>query len=139
GSDVTLLFQLKAPELFRKRMDALLDDAAKSRPDAKRESGEYDGVPFVQVTTPDRAISVFSAYPAPNLHVRTNSVIAFRRVLDAIKVNGATRLGDSAEFAFIRTLLPAGAAEADGFVYLSDPLIRWLVSPKLKMSERRRM
>src|SRR5262249_46840145 len=37
-----------------------------------------------------------------------------------------------------RTLMPYRAAEEDGFVYLSDPFIRRLVGPELKITERRR-
>ena len=35
--------------------------------------------------------------------------------------------------------MPRGAAEEDGFVYLSDPFIRRLVGPQLKLTERRRV
>jgi hypothetical protein len=144
GSDVTLLFRAKQPDVLKKRMDGFLDDAIKARPDAKRSEGEYLGVRYVHVTTPERDIHVFSAYPEPGLHVRSNSKAGLRRVLEAIR--GKTpdgkvvrRLGDSTEFAYIRTLMPRGAKEEDGFIYLSDPFIRHLVGPTLKLTERRRM
>ena len=35
--------------------------------------------------------------------------------------------------------MPRGAKEEDGFVYMSDPFIRHMVGPQLKLSERRRM
>jgi prepilin-type processing-associated H-X9-DG protein len=144
GSDVTLLFRFKQPEVFKARMDGFLANAAKSRPDAQRTSGKYLGIDYVHLATPDRAIHVFSAYPSPDLHVRSNSKVAFQRILEAIQgrgVNGKPirRLGGTAEFAYIRTLLPRGAPEEDGFVYLSDPFIRRLVGPELKLTERRRM
>jgi len=87
---------------------------------------------------------VYSAYSAPDLHVRSNSLVALRRVVEAIQgktVEGqpVRRLGDTAEFAYIRTILPQGAKEEDGLVYLSDPFIRKLVGPQLKLTERRRM
>src|ERR671935_2781354 len=41
--------------------------------------------------------------------------------------------------AYIRTLMPRGAKEEDGFIYLSDPFIRRLVGPQLKLTERRRV
>ena len=47
--------------------------AEKSVPDARRSEGEYLGVRYMHVTSPDRAVHVFSAYPAPDLHVRSNS------------------------------------------------------------------
>ena len=144
GSDVTLLFRAKQPDVLKKRMDGFLDDAIKSRPDAKRREGEFLGVPYVQVSTPERDIHVFSAYPQPGLHVRSNSKLGMYRVLEAIKGQtsdgkAVRRLGDSTEYAYIRTLMPRGAKEEDGFIYLSDPFIRHLVGPTLKLTERRRM
>src|SRR6185295_9416625 len=114
----TLLFRLKQPALFRAQMDKFLTTAA-GKPEAKRSTGKYQGVDFAAVETPDRRIHVFSAYPSSNLHVRSNSRKALERVIDAIKgrsANGSPveRLGDTSEFAYIRTLLPADAKEEDG-------------------------
>ena len=130
GTDVTLLFAVKQPEVFKLRMDGFLEAAAKSRPDAVRSTGKILGVDYVAVSTPDRAISAWSAYPRPNLHVRSNSKAALARVLAAIDGRqGVARLGDAAEFKYIRTLMPRGDEREDGFVYLSDPFIRRIVGP----------
>src|SRR5262249_54351029 len=43
------------------------------------------------------------------------------------------------EFAYIRTLMKRGDNQEDGFVYLSDPFIRRLVGPQVKLTERRRV
>ncbi len=140
GSDFTLIFRVKQPEVFKARMDAYLEAAAKSREDAVRSTGKIEGVGFVQVSTPDRAIAVFSAYPKPDLHVRSNSRAAMQRVLRAIAGTGDVgRLGESTEFKYIRTLMVRGDEKEDGFIYLSDPFIRRLVGPELKLTERRRM
>lgn len=144
GSDVTLLFRFTQPALFKSRMDGFLDNAQRRNPDAKKTTGTFLGIDFVHVETPDRSVNVYAAYPAPDLHVRSNSRPAFERVLEAIRGEAADgqavhRLGDSAEFAYIRTLFPRGAPEEDGFVYLSDPFIRRLVGPQLKLTEQRRM
>jgi hypothetical protein len=144
GSDVTMLFRFKQSELFRERMEAFLVNAEKARPDAKRVTGKYLDVDYVELATPDRDINVFAAYPAPGLYIRSNSKVAFYRILEAIQGKAAdgkaiSRLGDSDEFAYIRTLMPRGAKEEDGFVYLSDPFIRKLVGPQVKLTERRRM
>jgi hypothetical protein len=144
GSDVTMLFRFKQPELFRERMESFLANAERDRPDARRAAGKYLGIDYVELATPDRDINVFAAYPAPGLHIRSNSKAAFYRVLEAIQGKAADgkairRLGDSDEFAYIRTLMPRGAKEEDGFVYLSDPFIRKLVGPQIKLTERRRV
>jgi hypothetical protein len=101
-------------------------------------------VEYVHLETPDHSLCVYSAYPAADLHVRGNSRVAFERVLAAIAgkdADGKTvrRLGDTAEFQYIRTIMPRGAKEEDGFVYLSDPFIRRLMGPTVKLTERRRM
>ncbi|HEX8292006.1 MAG TPA: hypothetical protein VF570_09645, partial [Pyrinomonadaceae bacterium] len=144
GSDVTLLFRVKQPLIFRGRMDDFIENAARSRPDARRETGAYLGVDYVRLQTPERDVSVISAYPEEGLHVRSNSLAAFRRVVEAVKGKTADgravrRLGDTSEFAYIRTLMPRGDAREDGFVYLSDPFIRRLMGPSLKLTERRRL
>jgi hypothetical protein len=144
GSDVTILFQVKQPEIFKARMDSFMADAVKAHADARRAEGNYMGVSFVQLETPDRALSVYAADPAPDIHVRSNSRAALERIIEAIKGQRADgqkvrRLGEAAEFAYIRTLMPRGAKEEDGLIYLSDPFIRRLVGPQLKLTERRRM
>jgi hypothetical protein len=144
GSDVTLIFKAKKPDLLKARMDGFLSDAMRTHKDAERTEGEYLGVKYVHITTPERQVHVFSAYPEPDFHVRSNSKVAFERVLAAIK--GKTpdgkpvaRLGESKECRYIRTIMPRGAKEEDGFIYLSDPFIRRLVGPVVKLTERRRM
>jgi hypothetical protein len=144
GSDVTLLFRFKQPAVFRARMNRFLDSAQNSRPEAKRAEGTVLGIPYVHVGTPDRAIHVFSAYPQENLHVRSNSLAGLTRVLEAVQGKTADgkqvrRLGDTDELAYVRTLMERGAAEEDGFIYLSDPFIRRLVGPQVKLTEARRM
>jgi hypothetical protein len=140
GSDVTILFQLKQPEVFRTRMDGFLAAAEKSRNGAVRSTGKIGDVEYVSITTPDRAIHAFSAYPRANLHVRSNSKVALERVLKSIAGDkSVARMGESTEFKYIRTLMLRGDKREDGLVYLSDPFIRKLVGPELKLTEARRI
>ncbi len=140
GTDVTILFRLKQPKVFRVRMDGFLLEAEKSRPDAVRTTGTIDGVEYVYVATPDRAIHAFSAYPRPDLHVRSNSKAGLERVLKAIAGGkDVERLGETTELKYIRTLFEQGDPREDVLVYLSDPFIRRQVSAQVKLTERRRM
>jgi hypothetical protein len=144
GSDVTLLFRAKSPDALKARLDGFLNNAAKAHPDAKRTTGKYGAVEYVHLETPDRALCVYSAYPSADLHVRSNSQVALERVLATVAGKDADgkavrRLGDTPEFQYIRTLMPRGAKEEDGFVYLSDPFIRRLMGPTVKLTERRRV
>ncbi|MBW3539090.1 MAG: hypothetical protein KY476_02360 [Planctomycetes bacterium] len=143
GSDVTLIFQVKQPAVFKTRMDQFLGEAAAVE-HAARSEGEFRGVKYVHVTTPDRSVHVFSAYPREDLHVRSNSIVGLTRVLAAIEGKDRdgqpiTTLGNTDEFKYIRTLMPAGAEEEDVLIYLSDPFIRNVVGPRLKLTERRRL
>jgi hypothetical protein len=140
GTDVTMLFSVKQPEVFKLRMDGFLAAAEKAHPEATRTTGKIGDIPYVQVSTPDRTVNAFSAYPKPDLHVRSNSKAAMERVLRAIAGGkGTPRLGDATEFKYIRTLMVRGDKREDGFVYLSDPFIRRLVGPEVKLTERRRL
>src|SRR5262249_41709763 len=144
GSDVTLLFRLSRPEIFKARMEAFAKNARKRRPDVTSTNGKFLGIDYQHLSTADREVSVYAAYPEEGLHVRSNSKAAFQRILEAIQGKTAAgqpvrRLGETEEFKYIRRLMPRGAKEEDGFVYLSDPFIRRLVGPQLKLTERRRM
>ena len=140
GSDITVIFRLKQPAVFRMRMDGFLAEAQQSRADATRTTGTIEGVDYVQIATPDRAIHVFSAYPKPDLHVRSNSKVGLARVLRAIAGTGEVeRLGETTEYKYIRTLMVRGDKREDGFVYLSDPFIRRMVGPEVKLTEQRRV
>ncbi len=141
GSDVTLLFRVRQPAVFKTQMDGFLTRAEQNTPGAVQERGVYRGVPFVHLTAPGRTVHVYSAYPAADLHVRSNSLVAIQRVLDVIvgaRASEHVALGDTDEFAYISTLLPYGAEEEDGLIYLSDPFIRHMVGPQLKLTESRR-
>src|SRR6185436_3915016 len=101
-------------------------------------------VPYIHLTSPERRVHVFSAYPQAGLHVRSNSLVGLQRVLETIlgkKADGkpAARLGETDEYRYMRTLFPYGAKEEDGFIYLSDPFIRRIIGPSVKLTERRRL
>jgi hypothetical protein len=143
GSDVTMLFHAQQPPLLRAKMDQFLATAENGYDDAVRTKGYYQGVEYVHVTTPDRRVHVYSAYPKPELHVRSNSLKALERVLEAIaghNPGGAKveRLGETDEFRYVRTILKPGAEEEDGLVYLSDRFVRRLMSAQVRLTQRRR-
>ncbi|QEG42616.1 DUF1559 family PulG-like putative transporter [Roseimaritima ulvae] len=140
GTDVSLLFEVKQRVLFRARMELFLQAAAQPYPDAVRSEGTLNGVPYTKLATPDRRVHVLEAELAPNLFVRSNSLAALRRIIEVHQGrNAAGSLGESLEFQYIRTLMETDADDEDVFVYLSDPFIRRLVGPQLKLTVLRRM
>lgn len=142
GSDITLLFRYQQPLVFNTQMETFLANAIQATPGAKRSQGKYRGIEYESVTSPDRRLSVYSAYVGDDLHLRSNSLIGLQRVIDTFEGDLSHRrpnLSDSDEFKYIRTLMPFGAKEEDGLIYLSDPFIRRLTGPTLKLTERRRV
>ncbi len=139
GSDVTVLLQLRRPEDFRRAYaDRTLDAATRAHGEVQRSEGKLLGVDYIELRTPDRALSIYAASPRPDLYVRSNSKVALRRVLEAVLGKTARRLGDSAELRYLRTLMPAKADE-DGILYVSEAFLRHLISPQLRLTERRRL
>jgi hypothetical protein len=144
GSDVTVLVRLKQPAFTRPQMEAALFAAAKKYPDLRREEGKILGIPYVYLSSLDRSISVVSAAPQPELHIRSTSKAGLERVLAALlgkDANGRAvrRLGETDEFTHLRTIYPAGAPQEDGLVYLSEAFLRRLFGPELQLTERRRL
>ena len=135
GSDLTILAEVKDAALFASLVDPAYAQAVKAG--LKETHGKHAGFAYRGVAAPGRTIHVYLAEPTPGLHVRSNSLPGLKRVLDTI-ARKTPALGDSDEFRFVRTLMPLGAAEEDGIVYLSDPFVRRMVSAQVRLVERRR-
>ncbi len=144
GTDATLIMRLTQPTTVRVVLAQLMAAQMAQHPDAKMTKGTFLNIPFTHVTTPDRSIHVFAADPTDDLHIRSNSRVALERILRTIlnKPEGAEkiqRLSDTDEFRYIRTLMPLGAEDENGFVYMSDPFIRNLIGPQKKLTQRNRL
>lgn len=139
GSDVTLLVQGEKLVGMRQWLEGL-----SKKQGTKKLTGKYLDVNFTLTTAADRSVHVYAADPRPDLHIRSTSLPAFQKVLSAIagkneKGDAVKRLGETTEFAYIRTILPRAASEEDGLVYLSDPFIRRLLGPQVKLTQQHRL
>lgn len=140
GSDITLLVQGEKLVALRQWLDA----ASAKQAGVNRTEGKYLDINYVHTTNADRTVHFYAADPKPDLHVRSNSLPAFQKVLATIagkndKGDTAKNLGESTEFAYIRTIMPRGAEDEDGLIYLSDPCIRRLLGPRVKLTQQRRL
>lgn len=140
GSDVTLLVQGKGLNSIRQ----WLDRTTQHKPGTVRTTGKYLEYDYTFALSSKLNLHVYAADPRPDLHVRSTSLPAFQKVLAAIAGKNeagkpVNRLGETAEFAYIRTILPRGAQEEDGLIYLSDPFIRRLLGPQVKLSQHQRL
>lgn len=140
GSDITLLVQGEKLVTLRQWLDA----ASAKQAGVSRTEGKYLDINYVHTTSADRTVHFYAADPKPDLHIRSNSLPAFQKVLATIagkndKGEAVKNLGDSTEFAYIRTIMPRGAEDEDGLIYLSDPCIRRLLGPRVKLTQQRRL
>ncbi|QDU89106.1 hypothetical protein Pla175_24920 [Pirellulimonas nuda] len=145
GSDVTLLVRFEPGSDARRLLDQGLAAARRSHPSARVSHGQYAGVAYTHVTTSDRSVHAFTAYPRDDVHLRSNSLLAMQQLIDTMvgadqggAPAGRASLGASAEFRYVRTVYAYGAEEEDVLVYLSDPFIRRLMGPASKITEMRR-
>lgn len=134
GSDVTVLF-LGGAESIASLQNGINDEA--QRLGLECESFKHDQLECVRVQNADATVRMFATNLNPNLHIRSNSLAAMKRIATAAKHD--TNLGATAEFAYIRTLIPWDKTSEDVFVYFSDPFVHRLISPGLRLTERRRM
>ena len=137
GSDLTIIFQLKAAPIFEAAVARYLDEARKQHPDLTEGQDVYEGTSIQHLITPDKAVRCYRA-KLGDYFLYSNSPVAIRRSIDAHKGKG-TSIAQSLDFAYIRTLYPLGAEEEDGFIFLSDPFIRALVGPRIRIAEKRRL
>lgn len=144
GTDATLIMRLNQPQLIRPQLYQMLASAAAEHPGLAWTDGTINGIKFRHAKTADGTVDVYVADPTDDLHVRSNSKVALERILHTIvgpTAPGSTSksLAQSDEFRYIRTLMPLGAEEEDGFVYLSDPFIRNLIGAEKKLTQRNRL
>jgi hypothetical protein len=138
GSDLTILFHLANPKLFKAAVEPFIKEARqKFRAKLKEEKADYQNVTIESYVTPLREVSLHRAFLG-DVAVYSNSPAGIRRVID-VSGDKLKPLADSLDFQYMRTVFRADDKDADGFVFLSDPFIRNLVGPALRIKERRRL
>jgi hypothetical protein len=137
GSDLTMILRLRQPEVFRKAAAGWLEDARKAHADLTEAEFNYRGHKIAARYASDRGVSSFVAEHAGYV-VYSNSHRAIRRCLDAA-VGAAPSLYDSLDYRYVSTILPPSAAANAGYFFVPEAMIRRLVGPAAKISEKRRL
>ncbi len=88
------------------------------------------------VNTPNDQQSFWCIYE--NLLIISSYKSEVENILKMVKNNGQESLGKSAEFRYMLTQLPI-TSQTRVYTYISDPFIRRLVGPKVKISQFRRL
>jgi len=137
GSDLSVIFQVKARPVFERAVARYLEEARGKRPDLQQGQDAYENVTIERFATADGGVRCFRAW-LDEFCVYSNSPIAVRRIIDAYHGRRPS-LAKSLDFVYMRTVYPLGAREEDGFVFLSDPFIRAIVGPRIRVAEKRRL
>jgi len=144
GCDLTVLFRMTGRPVLEAYRTARVAEARRTHPDLKLETFQYQKISVSSASLPSGEIhSCFALLD--DWAIFSNSRTALLRVLDVAK-GKAPSLADAPDFRYMRTIFPAPGEPAraaaqrgeTGFLYLSDPHIRYLVGPELKIKGQRR-
>lgn len=137
GTDVTILFRVKKPELFEKEADRWLAEVNAKRPDLVKREFNYHGHKLAARYTDDRMVSSFVVRHGNHV-VYSNSHVAIRKMVDTI--NGTVpRLMDAEDYRYVSTLLAPSNDPDCGYFFASEKFIREQSKAAMKISEKRRM
>jgi hypothetical protein len=137
GTDMTLLFQLTNADVFRQAADEWLAQVKEKHREVVEREVNYRGHRISARYTPDRQVSSFLLYK-DGMAVFSNSPVAMRRIIDA-SLGVLPNLYDALDFQYVTTLLPPQNSAKTAYLYGSEAFLKYLVSPKFKIAEKRRL
>ncbi len=137
GTDLTMIFRLKQPEVFDKAAAGWLEEVRKKYPELVSREFNYRGHRVTVHYTKDRVVSSF-AVRHEDYAVYSSSHRAVRRVIDAA-VGVAPSLHEALDYRYVTTILPPSEARNSGYFFASEAFIKRLVGPAAKISEKRRL
>jgi len=137
GADVTMIFRLRRPEVFRQAAAGWLAEVRKAHPDVTDREFNHRGHKVAARYTEDRAVSSFVTEHGDCI-LFSNSHRALRRIID-VAAGQAPSLFSALDYRYVTTILPPSPGAASGYFFASEAMIRGLVGPKAKISEKRRL
>jgi hypothetical protein len=141
GSDVTVIFHLINKKAFLAGVEGFLREARKEWGQQLAEAAlplqDLPGITVEQYKTPRREVSLYRVF-VDDFAIYSNSLVGLRRVLEAYR-GKRKALADALDFQYMRTVFRLEDPREDGFLFLSDPFLRRLVGPALRIKERRRL
>lgn len=134
GSDVTLIFRLKSPLLFRAALQKALATHGAAHGGTQPSSFTHEGVTVDVARSPDGRVRQHHAV-AGGLELVSNSPAAIRRVISAIAGKSAN-LADELDFRYM--LARDADVAADLLAFIGDRFVASVVGPAQKVAEARR-
>jgi hypothetical protein len=134
GSDVTLIFRLKSPLLFRAaRLKALATHGA-AHGGTQNSNFSHEGVTVEVARSPDGRVRQHHAVVG-ELELVSNSAAAIKRVISTIQ-GKAPKLADEPDFQYM--LARDAEVPAELLAFIGDRFVEAVVGPGQKIAEARR-
>ncbi len=137
GTDISILYRLKNISLFKMRIKSYRKYFRKTFHCTSRKI-YISGTAAEHLSSPDRKINSYLLFLDTKTVLITNSRKAAEIILSTHRKKRPS-LADASDFRYMRSIYPADRKKEDGFIYLSDPFIRYLTGPSLRIKEARRM
>ena len=137
GADVTVILRVKQPALFQQAAGHWLADARKAHSDLVEAEFNYHGHKVSARYTPDRGVSSF-VVRHDDYVIYSNSHRAIRRAIDTA-AGASPALYDSLDYRYVTTILPPTPTANAGYFYVPEAMVRRLIGPAAKISEKRRL
>lgn len=134
GSDVTLIFRLKSPLLFRAALLKALSTHGAAHGGTQSSSFTHEGVTVEVARSPDGRVRQHHAVVG-NLELVSNSPAAIKRVISAAQ-GKLPKLADEPDFRYMLARDAQVPAEILGFI--GDRFVENVVGPAQKIAEARR-
>ncbi len=138
GTDLSMIFHLANKQVFQFAVEGVLKQTrTKFGKDLIEKTEKFGDVAIESAVTLRREVSMHRAYFGEFV-VYSNSGAAVKAILET-HAGKRPSLAKSLDFQYMRTIFRNDDKEEDGFIFLSDPFIRNLVGPALRIKERRRL
>jgi hypothetical protein len=134
GSDVTLIFRLKSPLLFRAALSKALATHGAAHGGTQNSNFTHEGVLVDVARSPDGRVRQHRASTG-DFELVSNSPAAIKRVISTI-IGKAPRLADEADFRYM--LARDADVPADILAFIGDRFVETVVGPAQKIAEARR-
>ena len=134
GSDVTLIFRLKSPLLFRAALFKSLSAHGSAHGGTQGSSFTHEGVTVDVARSADGRVRQHHAV-VTDLELVSNSPAAIRRVISAIQ-GKLPRLADEPDFRYM--LARDAGVPAELLAFIGDRFVENVVGPAQKIAEARR-
>lgn len=137
GTDVSIICKLSTPSVFNTTINKYRK-YYKKKFKAKTKNIKINGYKTKYLYTNDKKINSYLTTLDKNTVVISNSKSAVKTIINVIN-NKHNSLAKANDFKYMRSVYPANQKLEDGFLYLSDAFIRYLISPELRIKEARRL